>query len=431
MVVVDEQSLKEVTLTDILGDRAFTEVKIGEEAVFLHYLNKSLKERGFFIDLMKFKYVDEVLKSAYFSLVARENRELIKLVEEKGSVLANVNHIQPKFFNKSLSNIELRVANDSPNHLIFSENESTDNVNKVVYGGYSSFAYVALVAEIMVQAYIGGMKVEKITLDNRVGYYQAESFFLLPNLVYWGNQVFLRMLDVLGNTSGSLDEAHKNFYDQCWVAYFYMLNQLGYANDHISIKDKYNHLKQNYHEGMPVFLYRRVQMKKNTESPKKKIAKVQLAIVRSVSERQISLEILRNLNTKIGRIISREEGINNSEQGDLYTMEYEDLLKLNSGIEVFDLTTIGVDHLIYHEELFIMPINNTDDVEIYLQTSDDGSGKIRVQVDTLDYVYTMLEEWEVEYDRIKFLADNFAPKGRTPVYEKYREFNTTAKIMSK
>jgi hypothetical protein len=105
----------------------------------------------------------------------------------------------------------------------------------------------------------------------------------------------------------------------------------------------------------------------------------------------------------------------------------EDYTQFNARQQTIQFTSLGVDYLTYDEEYMIMkPSTDDGSVQLMVMPDDKGGWDIqKVEMDTLETIYAVMENRGVRFNKERFLEMYFTPRGVVPIYEKYRDHQPT------
>lgn len=425
--------LKETTLAEIVGeDRSFNTIQSGAEMLLLYYINKELRQYGLFIDLEKFEYNPRLCYSTEVSYVASKGYSF--LYDRFNTDILSFERVDNKFFEQSLDEVQFDMDATKENALVFDEDRCTEN--RVVHGSYSRTAYVALTAKAFVLFFLDGKRLEHLTFDSASTVINGESYHFVPILMYEGNRAFVWSITYIPLSSTPLDRKNLTI-GIMWTAHNLYLEQLGYGIVQSTMKEKYEYIEENFPVGSVVWLYQKklkkkkkrkedLDMEEHNNNKNLSLFQIFPAIVRSITERSVSLEKIRNMNTRVGRLAeieeynAKQEEITEIEQ-DFFNTDYAH--KIDTHIEEFPYPNLGVEVLSFTEEYFIQRPVDTEKVPVRLYV--DNSRDMNVEMLTLDALYAMLEDWGIDYDKTRYRVEYMGK--RKPEYEKYREFNGSDK----
>lgn len=143
----------------------------------------------------------------------------------------------------------------------------------------------------------------------------------------------------------------------------------------------------------------------------KEITDMKIAVIESLSENSITLNIINSRDLKHEgnlRFSALAQSIK-----DMYSVS--PFQNLRNEVKQFDWFEIGVEYAMVDELVFIVPLEECDDMKVERVTN--GYETVTVALSQEEFIYWLLEDYEVNYNRDRFKQKYF--KDRIPLYDSY------------
>lgn len=204
-----------------------------------------------------------------------------------------------------------------------------------------------------------------------------------------------------------------------YAAWFYKGIEKGYLQRWYSPIEKHQYMnKLDMKVGDVVSLYERnMGQRMNTM---KSIAGFRCAIIRSITDKGITLEALNTKKTKY-------QGVLDYKSYSMATKKMYDFqnpfLKLNTSTMTLQWNEIGVEYMMYGEKYFITPLYE-DDFKVQNVQNDKGDVAC-LRLPAIDVTYWILKDFNADFNEDRFLDRYF--RGRKPLYTQFYETGTVSK----
>lgn len=265
-----------------------------------------------------------------------------------------------------------------------------------------SIVYISIIAYIAVRRYLTGSPKEfKMTFDSdsvhsRLGISDVYLLFDETDAVCsW----FSFKCDVPEEEENQLG----------YFAWWYKGFDSGKMHEATAV-EKYNKcLSFDFKVGDIISLYERKPLQ--LENLTKEIENFHFAIIRGISRKGIDLEIIHTTKTYFTGLL---EFKNYSMSVKAMYGDKHPYKSFTSTRRFFDWLDIGVEYLLHTELFFITPIYDGDGK--YIKVNDNGT-VINLWVSQQDFIYWVLQDYQVEFNEKHFLDTYF--KNRVPMYNRY------------
>lgn len=380
-------------------------IRTGSELLFVYELNKYTKKfLGKALSLSDVAITKDLLKSTYFSFVVSEGLE-VEVPYQKED-LADYSATSRYFFTKTVEDVDfVKVTEDRVTYAF----EYNIAANAVLHGEDRSAAYVSLMAYLVVKAHMEGKNVPVLHIDHKF-YNQTELEYVdLDVLRFYGNKLLAGFVDIeYGNSWNQQPE---------WEAFVIYHRQLGLMNREYTTTEKSRYLRKNFEVGDVVLIYQR------KKSPKGKTISILKscfpAVIRNITDYGVDLEYYPDVETRQTRAMkmgSSTDDNSGNMLGSFYT--YDDYDRFNRIKDSFDFTSIGIGTCSFTESRFFIKPIDEDGSHQWLQTPN---GHERVFLSTLDAIYAVFKDQEVQFNEEKFLDEYFRKDNRIPKYTQYMQ----------
>jgi hypothetical protein len=317
------------------------------------------------------------------------------IVDDEYKMLKRANYKSEEFLTYTLD--DLIWKDKTEDTWVFDKGIESDINSKLAGGNNRNYAYVAMLAMILVYRYINTKKTT-LHIDNK-GYMPFEceyaDILILQN---YGN----RFADGLVR----IDMARSD-YQPDWEAFLVQARQLGYMAREYSMDEKFSYIREHFEVGDVVLHYTRTKGAKGRTVNRLKTCFP--AIIREITPTEIVLETYSCVETKLTRK-KRLDAANS----DVFT---EDDYQLFPSIkERLSLIDVGVDRCMFLELQFFLKVVEHDGS---VQWLTDGEHEEREYLSTPETIYAVFEDRCVNYNRERFIEQHFGM--RKPVYDIYKE----------
>lgn len=146
--------------------------------------------------------------------------------------------------------------------------------------------------------------------------------------------------------------------------------------------------------GDVVFFY---TLKPFTRTSERIIKNCQLAIIRGIYDTKLCLEVIHTVKLK-SQAKLEFDNCTTAVKALYNKLPYEDIVTRN---QTFDLYDIGIQYMSFNENHFIMPVKECEDTGIF--EVNNGFITAKLTLDQRDYAYWLLEDYNVAYNREKYL----------------------------
>lgn len=395
--------MEKIKVSELLPEgKKLKKVVTGSELLFLYeldkyakiILNKQLSLEGVTI-------VKQLRKEKIFSFVVLKGLDVGFEVNHKE--LASYADINRTFFTDTVEGIVFKEDTDEVVHYDFSEAYVE---NKKMNGDNRESAYISLVAYIIVRSINEGKPLPKIIIGTENYNFVNLEYHHLAILHDHGNKV----LEGLVEWRGTNDKIQIG-----WEAFVMLQRQKGLMCRPYSPSEKAKLLKKNYNVGDVVLYYTRRKCTKGNTIVK--LESCYPAVIDAINDNSVSITYYATIETELTRhmrLLEEEAELDNAEDSLLMS---EDFNRFLSHKEVLDLTSTGIDGYTYDESVFLLEPLDFDGCYQWLKCSKSQD---YIWLSTLDAIYAVFEDRNVEYNREAYLDKFFTPYNRIPVYEQYK-----------
>ena len=195
-----------------------------------------------------------------------------------------------------------------------------------------------------------------------------------------------------------------------YEAWWYKGKEQGFLDRWYSPKEKLAYLKNNLgvDVGDVVIYYERSYS--TAYNYIKSIKSCHLAIVRAITNTNITLEVINTVKTKYGAELTFKNQTMAVKEMYCGSKRY---LDWNSSNQTIDLTDIGIRYLMHTEGSFITTLNDADDI-VELDIKDDNERTGCYALHQNDVIYWLLKDYGIDFNEEKFLSTYF--KDRETAY---------------
>jgi hypothetical protein len=390
--------METISLNELLGLK-IKKIFSGSELMFLYELNRYSKEiLKKELDLEDVSIVKELKKCDYFSYVYTKGLDVNYY--PKREELVDIGEISRKFFTSDLSGVvfEKKTAKE----WVYSY--TTDRRANLILNQYNrSGGYVSLYAYMVVKSYESGKKVPKLILKNNSPKQEEMEYLDIIILKNFGNKLLEGKVEIEYSTEVVVQPE--------WEAFVMYHRQLGHMLTDSTSLEKYKYTVKNFEVGDVVLFYKTEKAIKSKTI--RRLINCYPATILAITKEGVKLEYYPDITTELThkRIL---EGIQEKYEGE-YSYSPEDFSRFSKcGITV-SYINMGIDHLLYQEDEFIMaPLNGIDTFEQYLVDKNGIEGVYKL--DTLNNIYAVFEDRKITYNKDRFLNKYF--KDTKPKYDK-------------
>ena len=392
-----------LTLRELLGKKV-KKIKSGSELLLLYELYRYTEELlGKVLTIEDASVIKEVVEGEHFSYVYQNSPIELNSYDLDGKRLADYSSTERKYFKGDLSGIVFEKQTDE--EWVYSYH--TDTSANIVLNGYNrSAGYVSLYAMMLVTYYKKGKKPPKLVLKN-LSYTQEEMEYVdILILRDYGNKLLENKVE--------LEYSEDLVIQPEWESYLTYKKQLGFMLEESTRDEKYKYCKKEYAPGDVLLYYQTNKVVKSKSI--RELKSCYLGVVRNITEHGLGLTyytLMETYDTHRYRLKEAESNIET--EGFKYTEE--DYRLFPESDVVLDYMVTGFGDLFYKEDVYVMPLMDTN--EVFTQYIKDKNGEIQeYKMGVIDLVYTVLEDRGVEYNKEKFKKMYFGRK--KPMYDKIR-----------
>lgn len=196
-----------------------------------------------------------------------------------------------------------------------------------------------------------------------------------------------------------------------YTAWYSKGRELGYLRHHYTAKEKLDRMAElDIQVGDLVFVYDRA--KSQSKNNVKSIESCRVAKIISLDSRRISFEFITTTQTYTNGRLSFEDRTMAVKALYAGKFPYEQLITMQ---ESFDLLEVGVEYYLYDELMFILPLEQAEDMKEQWVSRDGRVDKLILSQN--DLIYWILEDYKYEYNRERFLSRYFSNK--EPLRDRY------------
>jgi hypothetical protein len=399
---------KKIHINDLL-DRQITSVKSGSELLYLYYLSKYAEE--LLEKKLSFKGITIPktirMKNKLFSYLYLKNKfDFVKdnKIKNESTKKIDTSRFGRNVFDKDLSEIVFEKQTDK----VWVYNYYTDKSKNIILNRFDrSAGYVNLHAYMVVLYYKDGKETPLLKLINKSHRQEPEEYVDLLILERHGNHLLREKIEIVFS--------EKVFVNPLREADVVYKRQLGFMLQKSDIKQKQEYMKKNFEVGDVVLYYQVENYGKNNKI--RDLEHCYPGVIREISEYYFELEYYPIIQTLLTRVNQFEEfkKTNRLEKKEFSEEEYK---KFITNKEKLEYISTGIDLLTYKEDFFIHTLFNNF-FEKFEQVIVDKDGKIRkVMLNTIETVYAVFEDRNIEYNKEKFLKKYF--RNEKPIYDKLK-----------
>ncbi|CAM3465151.1 MULTISPECIES: hypothetical protein [Paenibacillus] len=348
------------------------------------------------------------------------------------------------FFTKSVEGVYFKK--DTDDEVVF-ELQSDIMANQVLNASSKKSAgYISLIAYIMVRSAKVNKPIPKLIIDHGAVYPDGFEYVDLYILMRFGNSLLDGLVEIRYLEESSTDKIQLDkFYNEAadgpseikehqfdWIAFVMQFRQRGWMNRFYNKAGKFQYLTSEFEKGDVVLLYERIGA---TESNPGKLSECYPAVIEGFDEDSISLTYYPRVKTRLTEEIEIE-AINSipeelrvaqkiptyvREKGNRTLISHRDDKIMRYDQETyffgktvkFNLNDFGVERYTYNENNFLQQLFETDGSYQFIPTNE---GDKLAFFSTIDTVYHVFEDYNVEYNKDRFLEKYYYSKNRKPGY---------------
>ena len=306
------------------------------------------------------------------------------------------------FLNKERRNFDRLVITRTVTDWIFNREESIF-VNSMVDVGRGK-GYIPLLAYFMVDKFITNSS-GKLKL---VGSCTPENYQDLFVLLYCGNRLVEDIVEIENSDLGQAE----------WYAYIACQMQCNRMNKSVDSVVKYNWFKDNdVQKGDVMLLY---TIGSDQDKTRRELKSCFIAVLDYIEKDSVSMTVITSIET----VMTQVYRVSSANFKDTSLSDY---YEFNTRKQKIPFTSLGVEYNTYDEEYMLMkPTTDDGSMQLMVMPDDNGNWDIqKVEMDTLDTIYAVLENRGIKYNRDRFLQEYFISRGVVPIYERYREHQPT------
>lgn len=196
-----------------------------------------------------------------------------------------------------------------------------------------------------------------------------------------------------------------------YFAWYSIGREFGMLDRWYNGKEKFRYMQQlDLQPGDIVLYYEREPEQKMNYI--KSIAGCYVAKIVKVNSRDIELELI---NTTMPRFAGKEAFDDHSMAAKMLYSDKKPYETMRTSRQTKSMADIGVEYMLYSEHYFIVPLSHASDMIPTRVT--DGTREETLLLDQNNLIYWILEDYEYEYNRERFLDRYF--KGIEPVRDRY------------
>lgn len=388
---------KALDIKELLGIEV-NKIYSGSEIIFLYELYKYCKQLlNVELDFGSIELIDSLKVSPYYSYAYVKGLNLN--LSLSNSELTDISLISRMFFEYDLGGVVFEKK--TPTEWIYDYN--TDRDANLVLNMYNrSAGYVSLYAYMVVSSYKDKKKVPLLILKNTSAKQEEYEYLDVLILSNFGNR-FLKDKVKIYYSKETVNQPE-------WEAYIQYHRQIGLMQKESSVEEKRNYIRQHFIVG-DVILYYKTERPVKSKSIRKLVSCFP-AVITDIGETAIKIIYYPEITTKLTRareLQEAEEAFNGE-----YQFTIEDYKKFLSCSVTLDYYSCGIDTFFFSEEEYLLtPMNGTDTFKQHL-INKNGVESV-YEMDTLNTIYTVFEDREVDYNKDRFLSTYF--KDKVPMYD--------------
>ncbi|WP_435924470.1 hypothetical protein [Paenibacillus sp. DYY-L-2] len=436
-----------IRLNELLPlDKKVTTIQTGSELLLAYELDKYAKS------LLNKKLVlsdvtisEELLIGEHFSFVWHSGLD-VGFTPDK-EVLAECS--VGDFFLDSIENVVFKKYTDD--EAVYDYDYDTKANRIMNYDSNRSKAYVSLVAYIFVRSYKDSVKVPQIIIDHKKRFPNQFEYIDLYILMRYGNCLLEGLLDIKFLEPKSHKKlSHEKSIDQYaegrekiqeyqfeWIAYVKHWNQRGWMNEPYSVKQKFTSLSSEFEVGDVVLLYERDNNQRKYNGENEEIGKLLScypAVIREFNKNFLRLTYYPRVYTLLSEEMKIESfNLTPENLREINMLSYERVKHFRNLVgvkkkkelffgektyfigqpEKFDLVNLGVGRYTYDENKFIVTPIEHDGSYQFIFTEE---GIRFAYLSTIDTIYHVFDDYEVEYNKKRFLDKHYYSHNREPGY---------------
>lgn len=304
------------------------------------------------------------------------------------------------FYTKSRPSFESLELSKTPTD--WSLNVNTNTFKNGFLNHYRGLGYLPLLAYFLVNKWETKTKgVLRLITPGQLASYYLELFVLK----YYGNKLADTCISVENTDIGQAD----------WFAYIAVQRQFGYGYEKSSVFDK----KKWFDDvaiGDILLLY---SIGSSSDRSSRRLQSCHIARVDKITNSGVSLAVF----TQVETVLTQVYRVSTSN----FDKSYDDYTRFPTMIHNYGYQSLGVGNYFYDEDYLVLkPMIDDGSVQLMvLPTESNGWDIEKVELDTLETIYAVLENRGIKYNKERFLAEYFTPRGVVPFYEKYRKHQPT------
>lgn len=291
------------------------------------------------------------------------------------------------------------ILNESDNQGLFWRSEHPNpvfsiEINKTFFGPLFHQALASLLAYMQVQKFIGQATWPyfELEVNQNMIYNNAACLAYIIELTeqvdIQGGTIWFKL--AFADNISSEDINHLKY-----TSWHKIGTELNLLKKEYSPEEKVEYLKAlDLEVGDVVFFY---TLKPFTRTSERIIKNCQLAVIRGIYDTKFCLEIIHTVKLK-SQAKLEFDNCTTAVKALYTTPPYENIITRN---KTFDFYDIGIQYMSFNENHFIMPVRECEDVGQFKVSNNFITATLTL--DQRDYAYWLLEDYNVDYNRDKYL----------------------------